>query len=30
MISLVHLFWIIPLSAAVGFMIAAFFAAGKD
>lgn len=25
-----HLFWIIPLSAAVGFLIAALMAAGRD
>lgn len=30
MISVYHLFWIIPFSATIGFLIAALFAAGKD
>lgn len=30
MINALHLIWIVPLSAAVGFVIAALMAAGKN
>lgn len=30
MISILHLLWIVPLSASLGFMLAALLAAGKE